>query len=634
MLAIKSSIRSKPDALNNLDKGMDVTLNRLLHRLSTLRYRHLTMRWKLFIWIVPFALLAIAITGGYSYSLASKLIVKHVGQAQANLAKKSMDQLNYLAQDAIDFSNYLFLNQHIQQLLADQTDPIVRKNLFSSLSTLMITKHSIQSVILYSLDSTSNNHPFAINHAGIASAVPFDSFYNSPLYEQTMKANGNAVWSLMSAGNTLFDGDRQTKLVLSKVIKDSYDLKAKGIVVLGLNEAKIREQYVQVAGTQNEVLLIDDSGNILSASNSEWQAKHASELPFAQGYESLISEPGKTHMNSKQWVISHDYSQLTGWHLFIVQEKKHLLAELDQIGILTMLIMIAGFIITIIITWLASSFVTNPLKTLLRSMRKLQMGDFNQRVSFQSYDEIGRLGEGYNSMVVHIKSLIDEVYSMQLKQREAELKALQAQIHPHFLYNTLDTICWTAQKRGQKDIAELVYALSNLFRISLSDGRDVITLQEELELVRNYLFLQQQRFKERLQFEINVVELDTKQIRIPKLLLQPLIENAVIHGIEPLEGQGFIQVYIFAEHGKLKIDIMDNGIGIAGSKLDKLNAELGKITAAHGEHPAELGFALANIKERLLLIYGLAATFSISSVEHKGTLVSMSLPIDIGGLEK
>src|SRR5690606_26304950 len=108
---------------------------------------------------------------------------QQVGQAQANLAKKSMDQLNYLAQDAIDFSNYLFLNQNIQQLLNNQNDPIIRKNLFSTLSTFMITKHSLQSVVLYSLDPTWSEYPFAINHAGIASAAPFDIFYNSQLYE-------------------------------------------------------------------------------------------------------------------------------------------------------------------------------------------------------------------------------------------------------------------------------------------------------------------------------------------------------------------------------------------------------------------------------------------------------------------
>lgn len=588
------------------------------------------MRWKLFLWIVPFALITIAITGGFSYYIASKLIVEKVGQAQASLAKKSMDQLNFIAQDAIDFSNYLFLNPHVQQLLTDESDPIVRRNLFSTLSMLMITKHSMQSVILYSLDSVEQEQPFAINHAGIASAVPFDSFQQSELFEETMRANGNPIWALMPPSNTLFDGDRQTKLVLSKVIKDTSNLYPKGIVVLGFNESKIREQYMKAAGDQNEVLLVDSNGSIISSSNAQWQYEQADALPFVEGYHALIDNPTLSHINSNEWIISHDYSEVTGWHLFIVQKKEQMLAELKQIGTMTLLIMAACFILTIVITWLASSFVTNPLKRLLRSMRKLQLGDFSQRVSFQGHDEIGRLGEGYNNMVVHIKSLIDEMYAMQLKQREAELKALQAQIHPHFLYNTLDMICWTAQKRGQKDIAELVYALSNLFRLSLSDGREVISLEEELELVKNYLFLQQQRFKDRLHFEIKVTP-EAKLIRIPKLLLQPIIENAVIHGIEPLEGYGFIHIHIeLTPQHLLSIEVMDNGIGIAAEKLHNLNADLEKIDIHQTNQHAAIGFALANIKERLLLLYGHNANFTISSVEQKGTIVSISLPIQEG----
>lgn len=590
-------------------------------------YRHLPTRWKLFIWIVPFSVITIAITGGFSYYIASKLILNNVGQVQSNLAKKSMDQFNYIAQDAIDFSNYLFLNMYTQKLLAANDDDIVRKDLFSSLSTLMVTRHSMQSVILYSLDSTSEEPPFAINHAGIASAVPFEQFASTPLYKQTLEANGKAVWALMPAHQTFFAGDRQTKIVLSKVIKDSSSLKPKGIVLLGFNESRLREQYIETVGNHNHIIVLDQEGLVMSSSNMNWQNKYIEELPFVDGYHTLERNPNLTHTNSKQWVISHASSKLTGWHVLVIQEKEQLLTELNQIRSITILIMVTCFVISIVITWMASHFVTNPLKILLRSMRKLQTGDFSQRVNFSGQDEIGRLGEGYNNMVARIKELIDEVYSMQLKQREAELKALQAQIHPHFLYNTLDTICWTAQQRGQKDIAELVYALSSLFRLSLSEGREFITLEEELELVRSYCHLQKRRFNDRLQFEFNVPN-EAKKIAIPKLLLQPLVENAVIHGIEPLEEQGFIHILIRYENEQLMIDVMDNGVGIPSEQLTQINDALEQISYIRPELKTTVGFALTNIKERLLLIYGHQVSFQIKSVEHKGTIVSMTLPLN------
>jgi two-component system sensor histidine kinase YesM len=281
---------------------------------------------------------------------------------------------------------------------------------------------------------------------------------------------------------------------------------------------------------------------VLSASNPEWREKTAAELPFLEGSEAFLKGGQPAHLSSEQWVMSHATSDITGWHVLVIQERNELLKELNQISLLTFWVMAACFLISVLIAWMASSFLTKPLKHLLRSMRKLQTGDFSGR------DEIGRLGEGYNNMVVKIKELIDEVYTMRLKRRETELKTLQAQIHPHFLYNTLDTICWTAQQRGQKDIADLVYALSNLFRLSLSEGKDFITLEEELELVRSYFYLQQNRFKQRLSFEIDVSPALYGR-KVSKLLLQPLVENAVFHGIEPLEGQGFIQITVQSEPG-------------------------------------------------------------------------------------
>lgn len=595
-------------------------------------YRPYLMRWKLFLWITPLFIVTIAITGGFSYYVASKLVLDNVGQAQYNLAKTSLDQFDYIAQDAIDFSNYLFLSLHTQQLLETEDDPVVRKDLFSSLSTLMVTRHSMQSVILYTLDPNNHQQPFAINHAGIASAIPFERFASSSLYQQTIEADGKPVWAIMRAQETVFDGDRQTKIVLSKVVKDSNTLEPKGIVLLGFNESKLRDQYVKTVGKDNQIYVIDQNGIILSASNQYWQHKNSAELPFIDGYQALLRNESLTHINSKQWIVSHSFSELTGWHVLVVQEKQQLLTELKQIQTITILIMVACFIVSLIITWIVSSFITNPLKKLLLSMRKLQNGDFSQRVDFSGQDEIGRLGEGYNNMVIRIKDLIEEVYAMQLKQRNAELKTLQAQIHPHFLYNTLDMICWTAQQRGQKDIAELVYSLSNLFRLSLSEGRDFITLAEEIELIRSYLYLQKQRFKDRLHFEIHVPD-EALTLHVPKLLLQPLVENAVIHGIEPLHEHGFIQITIQYSEKQLSIEVMDNGVGIQDERLKEINQALHYSSNFHQAQQSSVGFALTNVKERLILIYGSDISFHITSTEGKGTLVAMLFPIDEGGVQ-
>lgn len=260
-------------------------------------------------------------------------------------------------------------------------------------------------------------------------------------------------------------------------------------------------------------------------------------------------------------------------------------------------------------------------------MRRLQTGDFTQRVFFEGNDEIGLLGHGYNLMVQRIKELINDVYASSLKQKEAELKALQAQIRPHFLYNTLNTICWEAEKKGDKEIADMVYSLSQVFCLSLNDGRDTFTLEQEVEHVTNYLFLQKNRFRERFEFEIFLDE-RIKDYIVPKLLLQPLAENAVIHGIEPLSGSGLISVRAIRKDRFIILEVQDNGAGITSDRLQELRQGLiAEISLPEADNVGRSGFALMNVQERLELFF-VEASLHIESTEGSGTRIIIQIAVE------
>lgn len=231
-------------------------------------------------------------------------------------------------------------------------------------------------------------------------------------------------------------------------------------------------------------------------------------------------------------------------------------------------------------------------------------------------------------MVQRIKSLINDVYASKLKQQEAELKTLQAQIRPHFLYNTLNTICWEAEKKGDKEIADMVYSLSQVFRLSLNDGRDTFTLEQEVELVKNYLFLQKNRFRERFEFEITLDE-SIKDFTVPKLLLQPLAENAVIHGIEPLAGSGLISIRAFRKDRTIVLEVQDNGVGITPERLQELHQRLarGSSISEEEENAGRSGFALSNVQERLALFFA-GASLQIESVEGAGTRIIIHITVE------
>lgn len=174
-------------------------------------------------------------------------------------------------------------------------------------------------------------------------------------------------------------------------------------------------------------------------------------------------------------------------------------------------------------------------------MRQAETGDFSIRFSENRQDEIGQLGQSFNRMIEEISNLIDQVYHEQQRKRETELRVLQEQIKPHFLYNTLDTIQWMAQEHGAQDIVDMVSALTQLFRVGLSKGQEMIPLREELRHVESYLFIQKVRYEDKFDYTISINP-GIDQLRVLKVILQPLVENAIYHGIKERRGKGHILV--------------------------------------------------------------------------------------------
>lgn len=245
---------------------------------------------------------------------------------------------------------------------------------------------------------------------------------------------------------------------------------------------------------------------------------------------------------------------------------------------------------------------------------------------FSGEDEIGELGRGYNAMIMHIKDLIERVYKLHISEKEAELKALQAQINPHFLYNTLDTIFWKANKKQVPEISEMVYALSKIFRLSLNRGEDITTVAQEKELIHNYLVLQQIRFKEKLSYQINF-DPRIMSLSIPKLILQPFVENAIIHGIEGQESGGRITINGRLENDRMVFKISDDGVGMPEEKITQVlinrdhKQNIPSATVVSG------GYAIGNVLERLELYYHSDYDLQFDSRPGCGTTVTIKIPV-------
>ena len=230
------------------------------------------------------------------------------------------------------------------------------------------------------------------------------------------------------------------------------------------------------------------------------------------------------------------------------------------------------------------------------------------------------LSDSLNAMIDKINELLDQVTTEQIRLRKAEFELLQAQINPHFLYNTLDTIVWLAEAGDQKRVVSMVGNLSDFFRTSLNQGKDIISIREELAHVRSYLEIQQVRYQDILRYEITVPE-DLYEYKIPKITIQPLVENALYHGIKNKRGQGTITVSGKRNENGFVLYVRDNGIGMTQERLKEVRAGIQKLSYTGKEI-----YGLYNVNERIRLNFGETYGISIESTYGEGTCVSISLP--------
>lgn len=277
-------------------------------------------------------------------------------------------------------------------------------------------------------------------------------------------------------------------------------------------------------------------------------------------------------------------------------------------------------ILVIILSYYIPRSITMPITRISRVTDQVAKGNLSVRAAAESGAEARMLSDSLNAMIDKINELLDQVTTEQVRLRKAEFELLQAQINPHFLYNTLDTIVWLAEAGDQKRVVSMVGNLSDFFRTSLNQGKDIISIREELAHVRSYLEIQQVRYQDILRYEITVPE-DLYEYKIPKITIQPLVENALYHGIKNKRGQGTITVTGKRNENGFVLYVRDNGIGMTQERLKEVRAGIQKLSYTGKEI-----YGLYNVNERIRLNFGETYGISIESTYGEGTCVSISLP--------
>ena len=279
------------------------------------------------------------------------------------------------------------------------------------------------------------------------------------------------------------------------------------------------------------------------------------------------------------------------------------------------------FAILFVILWFAMKFsgsITRPLREMAEAMDTASCNKFSNRLTIKSSDEVGQLAQHFNEMQAEIQDLIDNVYQQKLLQKEAEFQMLQAQINPHFIYNVLDSISWTARSHQLDEMADMVSSFSKLLRLSIS-RRTAITVREELDCIQNYLFIQKVRYKDRITALIDVDPV-LQDLIIPKLILEPLVENAVVHGLESKEEKGMILLIGEMEEQTVTFTIKDNGVGIPNDRIQEIMQKQAQTDSVH------TGLGIMTVHQRIQHVYGTEFGVSIESTVGVGTKIYVRFP--------
>ncbi len=310
----------------------------------------------------------------------------------------------------------------------------------------------------------------------------------------------------------------------------------------------------------------------------------------------------------------------TRWRIVGVAMMDEIMDDLGSFQTALLFISAVMIIISIIATTIISKHITRPLRRLESEMRKVETGDFEVSLPQSHSIEVESLSSSFRIMVARIKVLMKRIKATEEIKRQRELDALQAKINPHFLYNTLDSVIWMAETGDNHGVVKMVSALARLFRISIAKGHDVITLSEELSHVQNYLDIQSMRYKDKFTYSITIPR-ELENAPTIKLIVQPIIENSIYHGIKYLQEEGRIEIKAEAVDDGIKIIISDNGVGMKSETAATILNPDQENTASSGN-----GIGLRNIDERIKLSYGEKYGLSIWSEPDEGTTVTILIP--------
>jgi len=603
-------------------------IRKIISRINFFKYVSIQSKMIIsFSFLIVITLMVIGIVAVYKYS---RTMEKNTSEYTYQIIDQVIKNVDYYVKEMESISTIANYNYYIQKHLKSSRPAYDVERLRDAnkiadlLKDIVSIREDIVSIFIF-----GNNGSLLGNNAD---KVNKDyNFLRQKWYKDALDGKGKSV-IVKPHKQSYVTNSNKLVISLSRSI-NSFDSKEQvGVILIDLNLKVLDDICRNVKlGKSGYVFIVDSDGNVVYHPDDSYMYRAWDEMYIRDVFKTddtfipdvLESNEGSfiKRINSEQKQITYKKFNGINWTVVGVTPYNEMMYDINKIRsfiiIIGLLCLFCSFIVSVFI----SSMISKPITRLELLMEQAEKGNLDVSLDFESKDEIGKLSKRFNNMINKIKALMSQVVKEQEDKRKTELKALQAQINPHFLYNTLDSIIWMAEV-NKDEVVVMADALAKLFRLSLSRGEDLILIEHEIEHVRNYLIIQSMRYSNKFDYVIDVYE-DILKHKTLKLILQPLVENSIYHGIKNKRQKGLIIIRGSKTQDKILLQVMDDGIGMEQSLCEQ-------IFELHGSSRGRKGFngvGVKNVNERIKLYYGDEYGLEYVSQPGVGTVVQIWLPV-------
>ena len=535
-----------------------------------------------------------------------------------NKVEQTCRYLDLLTENIETTSEIIFSNQLVQEQALEGRSPsprqiLNRMDLLSFLQGVAFTTEEVNSIDLF------------LNKSRVL--LPSDQGAYSNLDQEVidwyhqLEQVDEIVWTDNYGSNTHFLRTRpKNQITMIRPLVSTVTWEKVGLIAINL-EKRVIKDLISGGDPEANNILIHPSGEIIVAAFSEnYDYRNvAQNISFIK--ENLKRGQYFGRINGVNSVFVANTFASTGWEIFSFAPISPSLIEISRFRNYVILFLITNLLLLVFFILLATRKMFAPVNKLISFMKKVEQGNLNVTIEDKRNDEFGYIYSNFNRMVANIRYLFQELYEEKLLKKDAELKLLQSKINPHFIYNIFNNMSWLLELGKYDDLREMIDSVAKYHKTSLNYGSDFIKIADNVEQLKSYAKIQMIRFKNKFdcEFEVNP---QTLEYKIPVFILQPLLENAICHGLEPKEDYGYIKITIKRSKEKLICIVQDNGIGIEKDKLDEIKRSLNDESLDSNRY-----FALSNVNKRIRLRYGPEYGLKISSKKGEGTKVTVVMPL-------